>query len=89
MTDQMPHIGIATVASEARREPPRVLTNRNQPRIAHWNLARFAETLLRLLDDNPGKAIAMAADTVNQFPASFERSWREGMRRKLLEALAK
>jgi serine/tyrosine/threonine adenylyltransferase len=55
----------------------------NQPRIAHWNLARFAETLLPLLDDNPGKAIAMAADTVNQFPASFERYWREGMRRKL------
>jgi uncharacterized protein YdiU (UPF0061 family) len=55
----------------------------NQPRIAHWNLARFAETLLPLLDDNPSKAIAMAADTVHQFPASFERYWREGMRRKL------
>jgi len=25
----------------------------------------------------------MAADTINQFPASFERYWREGMRRKL------
>jgi uncharacterized protein YdiU (UPF0061 family) len=55
----------------------------NQPRIAHWNLARFAETLLPLLDDNPSKAIAMAADTVHQFPASFECYWREGMRRKL------
>ena len=29
------------------------------------------------------KAIAMAEDTINQFPASFERYWREGMRRKL------
>ena len=55
----------------------------NQPRIAHWNLARFAETLLPLLDDHPEKAIALAADTVSQFPASYERSWRAGMRRKL------
>jgi uncharacterized protein YdiU (UPF0061 family) len=55
----------------------------NQPRIAYWNLARFADTLLPLLDDNHGKAIAMAEDTLNQFPASFERYWREGMRRKL------
>ena len=55
----------------------------NQPRIAHWNLARFAETLLPLLDDHPEKAIALAADTVSQFPASYERYWRAGMRRKL------
>jgi uncharacterized protein YdiU (UPF0061 family) len=55
----------------------------NQPRIAYWNLARFADTLLPLLDDNHGKAITMAEDTLNQFPASFERYWREGMRRKL------
>ena len=55
----------------------------NQPRIAHWNLARFAETLLPLLDEHPEKAIALAADTVSQFPASYERYWRAGMRRKL------
>ena len=55
----------------------------NQPHIAQWNLARFADTLLPLLDDNHDKAIAMAADTINQFPARFERYWREGMRRKL------
>jgi serine/tyrosine/threonine adenylyltransferase len=55
----------------------------NQPRIAHWNLARFADTLLPLLDDNQGTALAMAEETINQFPASFARWWREGMRRKL------
>ena len=53
----------------------------NQPRIAHWNLARLAETLLPLLDDHPEKALALAADTVGQFPASYERAWRAGMRR--------
>jgi uncharacterized protein YdiU (UPF0061 family) len=55
----------------------------NQPRIAHWNLARLAETLVPLLDANPEKALALAADTVNQFPARYERAWRAGMRRKL------
>jgi protein adenylyltransferase len=55
----------------------------NQPRIAYWNVARFADTLLPLLDDNRDTAIALAADTINQFPASFEPYWREGMRRKL------
>jgi uncharacterized protein YdiU (UPF0061 family) len=55
----------------------------NQPRIAHWNLARFADTLLPLLDDNHDKAIALAEDTINLFPACFERYWQEGMRRKL------
>ena len=55
----------------------------NQPRIAQWNLARFADTLLPLLDDNHDKALAMAEETINQFPERFERYWREGMRRKL------
>src|SRR5919206_309742 len=43
----------------------------NQPRIAHWNLARLAETLVPLLNANPAKALALAADTVNQFPAMY------------------
>lgn len=55
----------------------------NQPRIAHWNLARFADTLLPLLDDNRDKAIALAEDALNRFPASYEHYWQEGMRRKL------
>jgi uncharacterized protein YdiU (UPF0061 family) len=55
----------------------------NQPRIAQWNLARFADTLLPLLDDNQDKALAMAEETINQFPTRYERCWRDGMRRKL------
>jgi uncharacterized protein YdiU (UPF0061 family) len=38
---------------------------------------------LPLLDDNQDTALAMAEETVNQFPARFARWWREGMRRKL------
>ena len=55
----------------------------NQPHIAHWNLARFADTLLPLLADTHDKAIALAEDTINQFPAHFARYWQAGMRRKL------
>jgi protein adenylyltransferase len=55
----------------------------NQPRIAQWNLARLAEALLPLLDDQRDKAITLATDTLNQVPARFERYWHEGMRRKL------
>lgn len=55
----------------------------NQPRIAHWNLARLAEALLPLFDDQREKALTLAKDTLNQFPDRFERYWHEGMRRKL------
>jgi uncharacterized protein YdiU (UPF0061 family) len=55
----------------------------NQPRIAHWNLACFADSLLPLLADNRDKAIAVAEDTINQFPAQYERYWQAGMKRKL------
>ena len=55
----------------------------NQPRIAQWNLARFADTLLPLLADHHEKAVALAEETINQFPERFERYWQDGMRCKL------
>src|SRR6185436_9040818 len=36
----------------------------NQPAIAKWNLARFAETLLPLLDADPQQAIAAATEVL-------------------------
>ncbi len=55
----------------------------NQPAIAQWNLARFAETLLPLLDSDQEKAIAVATEILKEFPALFERYWLAGMRKKL------
>jgi serine/tyrosine/threonine adenylyltransferase len=55
----------------------------NQPAIANWNLARFAETLLPLLHSDEEKAIAIASETVGEFPSLFERYWLSGMRQKL------
>ena len=55
----------------------------NQPSIAQWNLARFAEALLPLLDPDPEKAVAVATEVLEEFPAVFERYWLAGMRKKL------
>lgn len=55
----------------------------NQPAIAQWNLARFAETLLPLLDSDGEKAIAIALEALGEYPALFERYWLAGMRKKL------
>ncbi len=55
----------------------------NQPRIAQWNLARLAETLLPLIDADEKRAIARATDVINAFAQRYERHWLKGMRAKL------
>jgi len=55
----------------------------NQPRIAQWNLARLAETLLELLDDDQDRAMEIATALINDFPARFQQFWLDGMRCKL------
>ena len=55
----------------------------NQPAIAQWNLARFAETLLPLLDPNADTAVAIATEAIQGFSIAFERAWLASMRAKL------
>ncbi len=55
----------------------------NQPRIAAWNLARFAETLLPLLHDNEPQAVQLAEEAISDFSVIFHRNWLTGMRAKL------
>ena len=55
----------------------------NQPTIVQWNLARFAETLLPLFDPEQEKAIEIAMEMLNQYPARFDHYWLAGMRGKL------
>lgn len=55
----------------------------NQPAIAQWNLARFAETLLPLIDPDRQRAIDVATERITGFPALYMRYWLAGMRRKL------
>ena len=56
---------------------------RNQANIMQWNLARFAETLLPLLDLEPDKAVAVAMEVLDAFPDLYEQYWLDGMRQKL------
>ena len=55
----------------------------NQPTIAQWNLARFAETLLPLLDPNPERAVELANEAISAFSSRFQEHWLAGMRDKL------
>ena len=55
----------------------------NQPPIAQWNLARFAETLIPLIDHNADKSIELASQSVNNFSDQFQIAWLKGMRQKL------
>ncbi|HET6422610.1 MAG TPA: YdiU family protein [Planctomycetaceae bacterium] len=54
-----------------------------QPAIAQWNLARFAESLLPLIDQDDDKAIAIATQALEHFETLFNDYWLAGMRRKL------
>ncbi|MEO5959393.1 MAG: protein adenylyltransferase SelO family protein, partial [Opitutaceae bacterium] len=55
----------------------------NQPAIAQWNLARFAETLLPLLEPVEARAIAVATEALDGFAKKYQSHWLDGMRRKL------
>ena len=55
----------------------------NQPGIAHWNLARLAETLLPLLAPERDGAITVAEEALAGFAAQFEAAYSSGFRAKL------
>jgi len=55
----------------------------NQPKIAQWNLARLAETLLPLIDSDNDRAISRALEVINRFPEQYDHRWLVGMRAKL------
>ena len=55
----------------------------NQPRITKWNLARFAECIIPLIDQDEQKAISIATETINNFEKLYEKKWLNMMRDKL------
>jgi len=55
----------------------------NQPRVATWNLARFAETLLPLMGTAENQAVSEAEEALRSFGASYEAVLQRGFRRKL------
>ena len=55
----------------------------NQPPITKWNLARFAECLIPLIDKNENTAIKLATDLIDNFQNIYEDKWLNMMRDKL------
>jgi len=55
----------------------------NQPILAQWNLARFAETLLPLIHENSDKAISLAEELINNFMTNYTRAYYERFKHKL------
>ncbi|WP_408895694.1 protein adenylyltransferase SelO [Nocardioides sp. R1-1] len=54
-----------------------------QPAAGEWNLARLAEALLPLFDDDEDRAIALATEALASFRAEYGAAWSAGMRAKL------
>ncbi|WOJ97773.1 YdiU family protein [Congregibacter brevis] len=55
----------------------------NQPGIAQWNLARLAEALLPLINDDTDAAVEEAKNALSQFTPLFEEAYQEGLAKKL------
>ena len=55
----------------------------NQPVITKWNLSRFAECLIPLIDKNQEKALQLATEIINSFEKKYEEKWLNMMRDKL------
>ena len=55
----------------------------NQPRIAQWNLARLAETLVPLIDPDEKRAINLATDVLADYLGYYQAEWMDGMRVKI------
>ena len=55
----------------------------NQPEILQWNLARFAECLLPLINADSNKAIDQVRPVIAEFPDRFEKEYMKMMGRKL------
>ena len=55
----------------------------NQPRVAQWNLTRFAETLLPLIDPDGARAVARATEALSAFGPAFDAAFARAFRAKL------
>ncbi len=55
----------------------------NQPRIAKWNLERFAECLLPMISQDNKKAVEIATEVLREFPNKYKDKWLAMMREKL------
>ena len=71
----------ATVFSSIDRQGRYAFSN--QPVILSWNLTRFAETLLPLIDNNKNRAIDLLTEIIQRIQPIYEAYWLAGMRSKI------
>ncbi|MET1087344.1 MAG: protein adenylyltransferase SelO [Arthrobacter sp.] len=55
----------------------------SQPVVAEWNLARLAEAMLPLINDDQEKAVAPAVEALGAFRRQYSDAWFGGMKTKL------
>ena len=55
----------------------------NQEIITHWNISRFAETLIPLIDNDEDKAIKIGSKIIDSFGDKFKSQWLKMMKNKL------
>ena len=55
----------------------------NQSIIAHWNISRFAETLIPFLNPSRTKAIDIGKEIINDFEDLYKKKWHKMMKDKL------
>ena len=55
----------------------------NQEIITHWNISRFAETLIPLIDNDEDKAIKIGSKIIDSFRDKFKSQWLKMMKNKL------
>ena len=55
----------------------------NQPSIAKWNLERFAESLIPLVDKDRDIALKIVIKILKDFAKKYKKSWIEMMKKKL------
>ena len=55
----------------------------NQPAITKWNLSRFAECLIPLINKDQDTAVKLATEIIDTFEKTYEEKWLNMMRAKL------
>lgn len=55
----------------------------NQPVVAEWNLARLAEAMLPLFNEDQEQAVAPAVEALGKFRGRYSDAWFSGMKAKL------
>ncbi len=55
----------------------------NQPRLAHWNLAQLASSLLPLIDPDMDRAVELATAAVDRFVPLYQEAWGRVFAKKI------